>query len=244
MADGSNERARESRKQIKRFAENEYSHFLLDILTIRLMINPNNASLTFTRFPGEFRSDVLMAQVSISVQYVMPSGMPDQAGKNVVEATSHSIIYGDLMSLIEKAKDFSLETTASEYRKWVADPFKSVALFEPREIPVEINFNLNSVGQQTVTGVSGITTWLPLDNVFANKTHYIERVENELKWRVKAYLYEGLFQPLINAQHSAMNFSCTGWQAVKTVFEPMFDGMIIDLPTATRVNYPESPIER
>lgn len=208
------------------------------------MINPNNASLTFTRIPGDFRPDVLMAQVSILVEYVMPTGSPQERGKNVVETKSHSIVYGDLMNLIEKAKDFSLETTASEYRKWVADPFKSVARFEPREIPVEVNFNLNSAPQQTVTGVSGITTWLPLDNVFANKTSYIEGVENELKWRVKAYLYEGLFQPLINAQHSAMNFSSTGWQAVKTVFEPVFDGMIIDLPTATRVNYPESPIER
>jgi hypothetical protein len=204
------------------------------------MINANNASLTFTRIPGNFRPDILMAQVSISVQYVMPTGLPDQGGQDVIETTSHSIVYGDLMSLIERAKDFSLETTASEYRKWVADPFQSVARFKPKEIPVQINFNLNSVGQRIVTGDSDITYWLPLDNVFANKAHYIEQAENKLKCRLKAYLYEGLFQPLINAQRSAMNFSCSGWQTVKTVFEPVFDGMIINLPTATRVNYPES----
>ena len=120
---------------------------------------------------------------------------------------------------------------------YIQRAFEEVSNFDPRHIPVEVTANRNSVGQLTITGQSGVTTWIGIDNEFAAKSYYINAAERELRRSQKFFLYEGLFDPLIHAQSTAMNFSRAGWQAVKSVFEPVFDGMIITTGPATRINY-------
>ena len=108
--------------------------------------------------------------------------------KVAVESSTYSIVYGDLMKLIENAKEFSLSSSFGTGQTYIQKAFDSVAGFEPRHIPVEVTNHQNRLGQLTVTGLSGITTWIPLDNEFATKIYYIKAAEARAQVAAKSFL--------------------------------------------------------